>query len=108
MPPVEAIIAQNEQLRSELSQRDLTISALERQLAWLRQQVFGRGKSERFDAAQLRLQLEELEARLGKSDQKETVTYERERPKAKARELPAERFKDLPVEKSHRDHARRG
>ena len=93
MPPVEAILAENEQLRSENY-------VLREQLAWLRQQVFGTGKSERLDAAQLRLQLEELEARLEQSDPKQTISYEREGPKAKARELPAERFKNLPVEKT--------
>lgn len=100
MPPIETVMAQNEQLRSELAQRDLTISALQRQLEWLRKQVFGGGKSERLDSAQLRLQLEELEAKIEQQDQKQTVTYERQRPQAKAHELPAERFKNLPVEKT--------
>jgi len=100
MPPVEAIIAENEQLRSELAQRELTIDVLEKQLAWLRQQVFGTGKSERLDAAQLRLELEDIEQRLEQAKPKETIRYERERPRAQKRELPAERFKDLPVEKT--------
>lgn len=51
------------------------------------------------DSAQLRLQLEELEQLLAKSEAK-TVTYERTAPKAGKHETPAERFKDLPVEET--------
>lgn len=100
MPPIEAVMAENEQLRGELAQRDLTIAALQKQLQWLQQKVFGGGRGEKLEAAQLRLQLEELEAKIEQARAKETVTYERERPKQGRHEVPAERFKDLPVEKT--------
>jgi transposase len=99
MPPIEAVIAENEQLRGELAQRDLAIAALQKQLQWLQQKVFGGGKSEKLDEAQLRLKLEELEKEAA-AEPARTVTYERRSRRAKPTEAPAERFKDLPIEET--------
>ncbi|MFT4901433.1 MAG: hypothetical protein ACI81V_000706 [Lentimonas sp.] len=54
----------------------------------------GTGKSEKLDALQTRLGLDETEVKAAEL-KKETITYDRK--KAAQRELPAERFKHLPV-----------
>ena len=92
MPPAEVLVAENQQLRQE-------IVILKEQIAWLMQQLFGTGKSEKLDTAQLRLQLDELQTRLEASEA-QTVTYERRARRVGQHETPAERFKDLPVEET--------
>ncbi|GHC05852.1 hypothetical protein GCM10007047_23570 [Cerasicoccus arenae] len=72
---------------------------LKEQVSWLKQQLFGSGKSERLDAAQLRLQLDELERQLENSAT-QSIAYERRVPKVGKHETSAERFKDLPVEET--------
>ena len=68
------------------------------QIAWLKQQLFGPGKSEKLDRAQLRFQLEELERLAAKAEQRvETITYERAKPAKEPRSVPAETFAKLPV-----------
>ena len=54
MPPVEQLYAENLELKERNAQ-------LEAQVAWLRKQLFGGGKSEKLDRAQLLLKLNELE-----------------------------------------------
>ena len=68
-------------------------------VAWLNRQLFGDGKSEKLDDAQLRLKLEEMEKAL-EEEPMQKITYERKVAKATRREAPAERFKDLPVEET--------
>ena len=92
MPAAEVILEENKQLKLE-------VSLLREQIVWLKQKLFGSGKSEKLDTAQLRLQLEELERALDQADRK-TVSYERRVSKSGRHELPAERFKDLPVEET--------
>lgn len=91
MSDAEVLFEENKQLKA-------TIAILREQVNWLKQQLFGTGKSERLDAAQMRLQLEALEEQLEAATEK--VTYERRVPKAGKHETPAERFKDLPVEET--------
>ncbi|WP_309381387.1 transposase [Cerasicoccus frondis] len=92
MPAAEAIWEENQQMKLENN-------LLKEQIAWLKQRLFGSGQSEKLDAAQLRLKLEELERQLEHSAPK-SVSYERRAPKAGKHELPAERFKNLPVEET--------
>lgn len=89
MPPAEELYAENLELKERNAQ-------LEAQVAWLRKQLFGAGKSEKLDRAQLLLKLSELEkltAAAAKPAQ--TITYERGGPRE--RPIPAETFAKLPV-----------
>jgi transposase len=72
-------------------------AVLRAQIAWLKQQLFGPGKSEKLDRAQLLLQLDELTKRAAAPRPTETVTYERPVGPAPQRTLPAETFAHLPV-----------
>ena len=89
MPPVEQLHAENLELKERNAQ-------LEAQVAWLRKQLFGGGKSEKLDRAQLLLKLNELE-KLAAAPAKpaQTITYERATPRE--RPIPAETFAKLPV-----------
>nr|WP_309401088.1 transposase [Cerasicoccus maritimus] len=92
MSNAEVILEENQQLKLENN-------LLKEQIAWFKQQLFGSGKSERLDAAQMRLQLDELERQL-ESSASQSIAFERRAPKAGKHETPAERFKDLPVEET--------
>ncbi|HPM25684.1 MAG TPA: transposase, partial [Phycisphaerae bacterium] len=70
---------------------------LRAQIAWLQQQLFGPGKSEKLDRAQLLLKLGELEKLAAASALKRTISYERTVNPEK-RPLPAENFARLPVQ----------
>lgn len=103
MPPVELILAENEKLKDRLSKKEAQLSSkesriaeLEAQIAWLRRQIFAGGKSEKIDPAQLELMLKGLQEQKAALDtQKETITYERNRPsKRKSRE---EAYENLPI-----------
>lgn len=72
-------------------------AVLRAQIAWLQQQLFGPGKSEKLDRAQLLLKLGELGKHAAASASKQTITYERTVAKEK-RPLPAESFTKLPVQ----------
>src|SRR5690606_4021326 len=89
MPPIEAVLEENRSLKEE-------IVHLRAQIDWLKKRVFGGGKSEKLDRAQLLLQLEALEKLEETARKTETISYERQKP-SKARQAPAEQFKDLPV-----------
>lgn len=69
------------------------------QIAWLKKQLFGGGKSEKLDRAQLLLQLGELE-KLAAARPLETITYERPAGPAPKRTLPADSFAHLPVKET--------
>ena len=67
------------------------------QIAWLTQKLFGGGRSEKLDQAQLRLELQELEKLAVQSESRlETITYERNKAR-EPRPVPAETFAQLPV-----------
>lgn len=93
MPTAEVLLEEVTLLRQENV-------LLKEQIAWLKKQLFGGGKSERMDAAQLLLKLEALEQQLASQTPTQQVTYERKKPQAGKHEAPAERFKDLPVEET--------
>jgi transposase len=73
---------------------------LRTQIAWLKKQLFGPGKSETLDRAQLLLALSELEKLAAAKPFVETITYERTKGPAAPRPLPAENFAHLPVKET--------
>jgi transposase len=73
---------------------------LRRQIAWLKQQLFGGGQSERLDRAQLLLALGELEKLVAPERPVTAVSYERPAGPAPKRTLPAESFAHLPVQET--------
>ena len=85
MPPAEQLYAENLSLQSERAALQGAVTALHEEIArlkvqidWLKQRLFGPGRGETLDRAQLLLQLEGLEklaARLETPPQ--LVTYER-------------------------------
>lgn len=72
-------------------------AALKAQIEWLRRQLFGGGKSEKLDRAQLLLKLGELEKLAATVRPTETISYERARPAPERRPVAAEVFAHLPV-----------
>ena len=70
-------------------------AALRAQLEWFKRNLFGTGKSEKTDALQTRLGIDEDDA-IPEPESKTKITYERSAKKS-SRELPAERFGHLPV-----------
>ncbi len=72
-------------------------AVLRAQIAWLKQQLFGGGKSETLDGAQLLLKLGELEQLAAAERPSGTVSYERAIGPVPKRTLPAETFAHLPV-----------
>lgn len=88
-------------MRTVLSEMHEEVARLKLQLDWLRKRLFGPGRGETLDRAQLLLQLEALEkiaARVPAPVQ--TVTYERAPPRPAARPGPAELFAKLPVKET--------
>jgi transposase len=75
-------------------------AVLRAQIGWLKQQLFGPGKSETLDRAQLRLKLGELEKLAATQRPTETITYERPAGPAPQRTLPAASFAHLPVKET--------
>ena len=73
------------------------VSVLRAQIEWLKKQLFGSGKSETQDRAQLLLKLAELEKLTAPAQPVETITYERTKGPREPRTLPAETFAHLPV-----------
>jgi transposase len=75
-------------------------AVLRAQIEWLKKQLFGSGKSETLDRAQLLLKLGELEKLAASAEApKQTVHYERPVSREK-RPLPAESFAHLPVQET--------
>lgn len=74
------------------------IVVLRAQIEWLKKQLFGGGKSETLDRAQLLLQLEQLEQRIAAPARApQTITYQRDDAARAPRPAPAETFAHLPV-----------
>ena len=94
MPPAEQLYAEVLELRARVTQQDA-------QIAWLKKQLFGGGKSETLDRAQLLLQLQELEKLAAKAPQSvETITYQRSTSAKEERKPAAEAFAHLPVKET--------
>lgn len=74
-------------------------TVLRAQIAWLKKQLFGGGRSEKLDRAQLLLELEQLEQAAG-ACATETITYERTRGSPPKRTPPEESFAHLPVKET--------
>jgi transposase len=72
-------------------------AVLRAQIAWLKQKLFGPGRSEKLDRAQLLLALGALEKLAAGERPTETIRYERLTGPAPKRTLPAESFAHLPV-----------
>jgi transposase len=87
------LVQENELLRQE-------VAVLRAQIEWLKKQLFGGGKSETRDRAQLLLQLGELEKLAAAERPVATVSYERTTGPAAPRTLPAESFAHLPVQET--------
>ncbi|MBI5774745.1 MAG: IS66 family transposase [Verrucomicrobia bacterium] len=75
-------------------------AVLRAQIDWLKRQLFGPGKSEKLDRAQLLMQLGELEKLATAPRPAETITYERATGPAPKHTLPAESFAHLPVKET--------
>src|SRR5580692_8391123 len=88
MPPAEKLYAENLALKGENS-------ALRSELAWLKRQVFGPGKSEKLDRLQGALPLGEIAP--AAPARTEAIRYERTVQTREKRPVPAELFKDVPV-----------
>lgn len=71
-------------------------AVLRAQLAWYKKRMFGGGKGEKLDVAQLKLDGVEV-AREAVTECTETISYERTKKKPEARTTPAENFAHLPV-----------
>ena len=92
MPSAEELYARNQQLEQELA-------VLRAQIEWLRQQMFGGGKSEKLDKTQLMLKLGEFEKLNAQVEELQKVSYERRAPREKV-PTPAEKFAHLPVKET--------
>ena len=76
-------------------------AVLRAQIAWLQRELFGPGKSEKLDRAQLLLKLAELEKLSAAAEApKQTITYERTSAPREKRPLAAETFAKLPVKET--------
>lgn len=92
MPPAEELYAENLHLKQRLLE-------LQAQIEWLKRQLFGGGKSEKLDPAQLQLKLGELQKLTGEVEAIQKVSYERRTPREKV-PTPAEKFAHLPVKET--------
>ena len=89
---MDAVLEENRSLKQE-------IAVLRAQIEWFKKKIFGGGKSETFDRAQLMLDLGALEKLEQEAATKpQVVSYQRQSPKP--RQSPAEQFKDLPVKET--------
>lgn len=76
-------------------------AVLRAQIAWLQRELFGPGRSEKLDRAQLLLKLAELEKLSAAAEAPtQTITYERTSAPREKRPLAAETFAKLPVQET--------
>lgn len=99
MPPLTELPAAYLALERERDALQGALLDLQRQLDWLRRQVFGPGKGEKLDRLQLLLKLQGVEAELAAKAgaAKQAVSYERQVPRAEKRAAPAELYAKLPI-----------
>ena len=98
MPPTAEVHAENKLLKRENQQLQELVATLRTQVAWMKNQLFGPGKNEKLDRAQLLLQIEQTEAVLARAERQQ-ISYER-RAEPNPRTPPAETFKNLPVKET--------
>ena len=101
MPPAEQLYAENLSLQSGVVGLHEEIARLKVQIDWLKQRLFGPGRGETLDRAQLLLQLEGLEklaARIATAPQ--TIAYERTPAQPSERKTPEALFAHLPVKET--------
>jgi transposase len=98
MPPVEEVYAECLCLRDKVAAQAEELARLTAQIEWFKKQMFGGGKSEKQDAAQLRLGLDEKTAPAEPATQQ--ITYERKSPKPAVKQVAAEHFANLPIEET--------
>lgn len=92
MPP-EELTAKVDTLETEKAQLELENAQLRQQVDWFKRNLFGTGKSEKLDALQTRLGIDEAAP---KEPEKQKVSYERKKTK-KPRRSAEEQFEHLPV-----------
>jgi transposase len=95
MPPIELILEENQSLKGKVNSLTEEVADLKAQLAIFKKQIFGSGKNEKQDKAQLLLTLGQLEARIAEV-KTERISYERQKPGA-PRQPPGEIFDKLPI-----------
>jgi transposase len=98
MPPIELILEENQSLKGKVNSLTEEVADLKAQLAIFKKQIFGSGKNEKQDKAQLLLTLGQLEARIAQV-KTEQVSYERRKPGA-PRQPPGDIFDKLPVKET--------
>ena len=81
MPPYEELYAENLHLKQELDEVRAEITMLNAQIEWLRNQLFGAGRSEKLDTVRLLLKLGELGKLNAKAEELQKVSYERRAPR---------------------------
>ncbi len=64
MPPIELVLEENQALKGKVDSLTEEVADLKAELAIFRKQIFGTGKNERQDKAQLLLTLGQLEAKI--------------------------------------------
>lgn len=92
MPP-EELAAKVDTLETEKAQLELEVVQLRQQVDWFKRNLFGTGKSEKLNALQTRLGIDEPAP---KEPEKQKVSYERTKKK-KPRRSAEEQFEQLPV-----------
>jgi transposase len=88
-----------EELAARLQDRDAELAAAKAEIAWLKRQLFGPGKSEKQDRLQGTLPLEGVAAE-PVALPVQSVSYERLAAPREKRPLPAEAFKNVPVKET--------
>ena len=88
-----------DELAARLREREAELAVAKAENAWLRQQLFGPGKSEKQDRLQINLPLEGTTA-APVAAKVQAVSYERVAAPREKRPLPAEAFKDVPVKET--------
>ena len=87
------------QLRSQNAQLEQELSLLRQQVDWLKKQVFGSGKSEKLDKAQLGLGIDEERSVAPEAESIPVPAHERK--KRKQQKSRDESYGHLPIKRSH-------
>lgn len=88
-----------DELAARLREREEELVAAKAENAWLRQQLFGPGKSEKQDRLQINLPLE-AGVNQPVSGKVQAISYERVATPREKRPIPAEAFKGVPVKET--------